>query len=100
MCCKMDIPLHLWDVKSGRAKGKSIEAKGINDDIDKIRVNLNRHYQELMQTNGYVTAAKLKDAYLGIGIKQETLLRRKKTNTESNIRLLDVSGCILKSIKA
>ena len=28
-----------------------------------------------MQTDGYVTAAKLKDAYLGIGIKQETLLK-------------------------
>ncbi|WP_292265673.1 hypothetical protein [Butyricimonas sp.] len=29
----------------------------------------------LMQTDGYVTAAKLKDAYLGIGVKQETLLK-------------------------
>lgn len=29
----------------------------------------------MMQTDGYVTAAKLKDAYLGIGIKQETLLK-------------------------
>ena len=28
-----------------------------------------------MQTDGYVTAAKLKDAYLGIGVKQETLLK-------------------------
>ena len=28
-----------------------------------------------MQTDGYVTAAKLKDTYLGIGVKQETLLK-------------------------
>lgn len=28
-----------------------------------------------MQTDGYVSAAKLKDVYLGIGIKQETLLK-------------------------
>lgn len=28
-----------------------------------------------MQTDGYVTAAKLKNAYLGIGVKQETLLK-------------------------
>ncbi len=28
-----------------------------------------------MQTDGYVTAAKLKDAYLSIGVKQETLLK-------------------------
>lgn len=73
--CKMDVPLHLWDVKNNRASGKSIEAQKINIAVDKIRVEVNRRYQELMQADGYVTAAKLKDAYLGIGIKQETLLK-------------------------
>ena len=73
--CKMDVPLRLWDVKNNRASGKSIEAQKINIAVDKIRVEVNRRYQELMQTDGYVTAAKLKDAYLGIGVKQETLLK-------------------------
>lgn len=73
--CKMDVPPRLWDVKTGRASGKSIEAQKINHAIDKIRVDVNRRYQEMMQTDGYVTAAKLKNAYLGIGIKQETLLK-------------------------
>jgi integrase len=73
--CKMDVPLRLWDVKNNRASGKSAEAQRINRAVDKIRVEINRRYQELMQTDGYVTAAKLKDAYLGIGIKQETLLK-------------------------
>ena len=73
--CKMDVPPRLWDVKANRASGKSIEAQRINRAVDKIRVDVNRRYQEMMQTDGYVTAAKLKDAYLGIGIKQETLLK-------------------------
>ncbi len=73
--CKMDVPLRLWDVKNNRASGKSAEAQKINIAVDKIRVEVNRRYQELMQTDGYVTAAKLKDAYLGIGVKQETLLK-------------------------
>jgi len=73
--CKMEVPPHLWDVKNNRASGKSAEAQRINRAVDKIRVEVNRRYQELMQTDGYVTAAKLKDAYLGIGIKQETLLK-------------------------
>lgn len=73
--CKMDVSPRLWDVKTGRASGKSIEAQKINRAVDKIRVDVNRRYQEMMQTDGYVTAAKLKDAYLGIGIKQETLLK-------------------------
>ena len=72
--CKMDVPPRLWDVKNNRASGKSVEAQRINLAVDKIRVEVNRRYQELMQTDGYVTAAKLKDAYLGIGVKQETLL--------------------------
>lgn len=69
--CKMDVPLRLWDVKNNRAPGKSAEAQKINHTIDRIRVDVNRRYQELMQTDGYVTAEKLKNAYLGIGIKQE-----------------------------
>ena len=73
--CKMDVPPRLWDVKNSRASGKSVEAQRINLAVDKIRVEVNRRYQELMQTDGYVTAAKLKDAYLGIGVKQETLLK-------------------------
>ena len=70
----MDVPPRLWDVKNSRASGKSVEAQRINLAVDKIRVEVNRRYQELMQTDGYVTAAK-KDAYPGIGIKQETLLK-------------------------
>ena len=64
--CKMDVPPRLWDVKNGRATGKSLEAQKINAAVDRIRVDINRHYQELMRSDGYVTAAKLKDAYLGI----------------------------------
>jgi len=57
--CKMEVPPHLWDVKNNRASGKSAEAQRINRAVDKIRVEVNRRYQELMQTDGYVTAAKL-----------------------------------------
>ena len=53
--CKMDVPLRLWDVKNSRASGKSVEAQRINLAVDKIRVEVNRRYQELMQTDGYVT---------------------------------------------
>lgn len=67
--CKLDVPSKLWDVKNGRASGKSVEAMRINLTVDKIRVEVNRRYQELMQTDGYVTAAKLRNAYLGIGVK-------------------------------
>lgn len=90
--CKMDVPLRLWDVKNNRASGKSAEAQRINRAVDKIRVEINRRYQELMQTDGYVTAAKLKDAYLGIGIKQETLLKLFEQTTANLPRKWDTAG--------
>ncbi|RHD79803.1 Arm DNA-binding domain-containing protein, partial [Odoribacter splanchnicus] len=45
--CKMDVPPRLWDVKNNRASGKSVEAQRINLAVDKIRVEVNRRYQEL-----------------------------------------------------
>ena len=50
----------LWDVKTARATGKSAEAQKINAAVDRIRVDVNRRYQELMQSDGYVTAARLR----------------------------------------
>ena len=44
--CKMDVSPHLWDVKNNRASGKSAEAQRINRAVDKIRVEVNRRYQE------------------------------------------------------
>lgn len=73
--CKMDVPLRLWDVKNNRATGKSLEEQKINAAVDRIRVDINRHYKELVRSDGYVPAAKLKDFYLGIGVKQEILVK-------------------------
>lgn len=73
--CKMDVPPNLWDVKNNRAAGKSAQAQKINLALDRIRVDVNRCYRELMQADGYVIATKLKNAYLGIGVKQGTLLK-------------------------
>lgn len=106
--CKMDVPPRLWDVKNGRATGKSVEAMQINLAVDKIRVEVNRHYQELMQSDGYVTAAKLRDAYLGIGVKQETLLKlfeqhnveyRKKVGFSREIATWKKYCCVCKRVR-
>jgi hypothetical protein len=42
--------------------------------LDKIRVDINRHYQEVIQTDGFVTADKVKNTYLGLEVKQDTFL--------------------------
>ena len=35
---------HLWEVKGGRAKGKSLEADRINRYLDNIRIQIGKHY--------------------------------------------------------
>ncbi len=70
----MTVLPNLWDTKAGRLTGKSSKAVKTNIAIDKIRVDINRHYQEIMQADGFVTADKVKNAYLGLGVKQDMLL--------------------------
>jgi len=70
----MTVPPNIWDTKAGRLTGKSTLAVKTNIALDKIRVDINRHYQDVMQTDGFVTADKVKNAYLGLGVKQDTFL--------------------------
>lgn len=37
--------------------------------LDKIRVGINKAYQEICDRDNYVTAEKVRNAFLGIGIK-------------------------------
>lgn len=81
--CKMSVPPALWDTKAGRLTGKSTGAMKSNLALDKIRVGISKHYQEIMQADGFVTADKVKNAYLGLGIKQDMFLALfDKHNTE------------------
>ena len=72
---KMTVPPELWDSKAGKAMGKSEKAKDINRQLEQIRVTINNRYQEIVQAGGGVTAEQVKNAYLGIGIKQDMFLK-------------------------
>lgn len=80
-------------MKTARATGKSAEAQKINAAVDRIRVDVNRRYQELMQSDGYVTAARLRDACLGLGVKRETLLKLFEQHNEEFIKKADTAAC-------
>ena len=72
--CKMNVTANLWDTKAGKLTGKSRLAVETNLALDKIRTDINRHYQEVMQTDAFVTANKVKNAYLGLDVMQDTFL--------------------------
>ena len=72
--CKLDVEEKSWNVKSGRVSGRSIVAQEANRMLDKIRVGINRAYQQISDRDNYVTAEKVRNAYLGLGMNHETLL--------------------------
>lgn len=72
--CKLDVEEKSWNVELGRLSGRSLIAQEGNRMLDKIRVGINKAYQEICDRDNYVTAEKVRNAFLGIGMKHETLL--------------------------
>lgn len=72
--CKLDVDKKSWNVKLGWLSGRSIVAQEGNRMLDKIRVGINKAYQEICDRDNYVTAEKIQNAFLGMGMKHETLL--------------------------
>ncbi len=71
---KLTVPEQLWEVRGGRAKGRSLEADRINRHLDNIRTQIESHYREICDRENYVTAEKVKNAWQGFGQRYKTLL--------------------------
>ena len=69
---KMKVPQSRW--ASGRASGKSVAAKEINNKLDEIRAMALSIYAELSAVRDGVTADEVKSLLLGMACGQETLL--------------------------
>lgn len=48
--CKTTANPNLWDTKGGRMIGKSMQALEVNRKLDKMRVSISKHYQEIMDS--------------------------------------------------
>lgn len=72
--CKISIAESQWDVKGNRAKGRSVESERINSHLNNIRTQIGKHYQSICDRDSYVTAEKVRNSYLGLGKKYQTLI--------------------------
>ena len=71
---KTEVLASIWDPKFGRAKGQTKEALQLNRYLDSIKGQMISHYHRLCEANAVVTAAMVRDAFLGTDIKSNTLL--------------------------
>ena len=73
--CKLSVSPKLWDTEGNRAAGKSVEARPINEKLDNIRTNIGKQYQRISDRDSFVTAEKVKNAWLGFGDEHRLLLQ-------------------------
>ena len=72
--CKVDCKPDLWEAKGGRATGKSVMARNVNMELDKIKARIDKYYKEIVDRDNFVTAEKVKNAFLGLEYRQHTLM--------------------------
>ncbi|MBP3850177.1 MAG: phage integrase SAM-like domain-containing protein, partial [Prevotella sp.] len=72
--CKVDCKPELWEAKGGRATGKSVMARNVNMELDKIKARIDKYYKEIVDRDNFVTAEKVKNAFLGLEYRQHTLM--------------------------
>ncbi|WP_295433755.1 site-specific integrase [uncultured Prevotella sp.] len=88
---KLNINPENWDVTLGRAKGNSIKARQMNELLEDIRTSLKNHYRDIEMQETYVTAEKVRNAFLGITTRQRTLLELFKKHNDDARKLVGIS---------
>ena len=73
--CKLSISPKLWDTKANKTTGKSVVAQRINEKLENIKTNIGKQYQRICDRDSYVTAEKVKNAWLGFGDGYQLLLQ-------------------------
>ena len=73
--CKLNVRPALWDTEANKASGKSVEAQRINEKLENIKTNIGKQYQRICDRDSYVTAEKVKNAWLGFGDGYQMLMQ-------------------------
>lgn len=79
---KLEIDPNTWDLKHGRVQGKSTVAVNTNQKLDKIRVRINKIYDDMLKDEGFATSQKVKLSFLGVGVMDDAVLKVFKEQNE------------------
>ena len=88
---KLDVEPTMWDVKTGKVAGNSLKARQLNTLLDDMQTSLRNHYYDIEKREAYVTAEKVRNAFLGIETKQRTLLELFKKQNDDARKLVGIS---------
>lgn len=88
---KLDIEPELWSGTAGRAIGRTGAAQKINTALDGIKTAIINHYRRISDREPSVTAEKVRNEFLGIVPKGETLLELFDKHIEDTSKLVGIS---------
>lgn len=85
---KKNIDPKLWNVKEGKATGKSAESSEINALLEKTKAGIHKIYRDVQERENAVSAEKVKNIFLGIDSKQYMLLKAFDEHIEEKFNLI------------
>ena len=85
---KKNIDPKLWNVKEGKATGKSSESSEINALLEKTKAGIHKIYRDVQERENAVSAEKVKNIFLGIDSKQYMLLKAFDEHVEEKFNLI------------
>ena len=88
---KLVVNPEIWDAKAGRAVGRSAKVLELNSRLNDIQVILKEHYYDIQRRHGYVTAEMVRNAYMGITQREESLLKVYEQHLEDTKKLVGLS---------
>lgn len=91
---KVYVQEKLWDIQSGRAKGKSRAAVNANAELDKLCVAIHYAYKDLQLKNDNILAVDVKNSFQGIASEQDTLVKHYEYLNEKFYKKVGVNRSI------
>lgn len=88
---KISIKPTLWDGKTSMAKGKSYEAAEINNLLNEIKTSIHNVYHDLQTKENDVNAERVKNIFLGLEVKHQTVLELFQRHNDDIAKLVGVS---------
>ena len=88
---KASINPNLWDAKSSFAIGRSNEANSINALLNEIRTSIYNVYHDLQNKENNVNAERVKNVFLGLEVKHQTVLELFQRHNEDIAKLVGIS---------
>lgn len=88
---KLSADPNKWDADTNHVDGKSKADKELNRTLDDMRASIRNHYYELERYDALVTAEKVRNSFLGITVRTESLMQLFKEYVDECRSLLGIS---------